>query len=105
MDVFLAPLTHGCGIGAASLSSVASLRTPVLGSSAVRKLYGPHRGFWYILLHPIHWDDPTEVMSAAKVKEREGHGYEYPVRGSIVNLGSPVHGAGYLMPALAGYRQ
>ena len=46
-----------------------------------------------------------EVMSAAKVKEREGHGYEYPVRGSIVNLGGPVHGAGYLMPALAGYRQ
>lgn len=46
-----------------------------------------------------------ERMSAAKVKEREGHGYEYPVRGSIVNLGSPVHGAGYLMPALAGYRQ
>ena len=44
-------------------------------------------------------------MSAAKVKEREGHGYEYPVRGSVVNLGSPVHGAGYLMPALAGYRQ
>ena len=28
----------------------------------------------------------TEVLSAAKVKDCEGHGYEYPVRGRIVSL-------------------
>ena len=47
----------------------------------------------------------AEALSAAKVKDCEGHGYEYPVRGRIVSLGGPVRGAGSLMPAMAGYRQ
>ena len=46
---------------------------------------------------------PEVILSAAKVPMRDGKGYEYPVKGSIVALNGPVRGDGKKLFEIAGY--